>query len=55
VSSSYFAKFQKNYHKTLTFFLVIFPDAATNRQQSIKKEGEITAICGECFFGAVNY
>ena len=47
--------FTQNYHKTLTFFHVIFPDAAANTQQSTKKKGEIKAICGECFFGAVNY
>jgi hypothetical protein len=42
--------FTQNYHKTLTFFRVIFPDAATNTQQSIKKEEEIKAIGGEWFF-----
>ena len=42
--------FTQNYHKTLTFFLVIFPNAATNTQQSIKEEGEIKAICREQFF-----
>jgi hypothetical protein len=50
VSSFYFANFHTNYHKTLTFFRVIIPNAASNTQQSIKEEGEIKAICGEQFF-----
>jgi hypothetical protein len=42
--------FTQSYHKTLTFFHFIFPNAATSTQQSIKEEGEIKAICGEWFF-----
>ena len=42
--------FTQNYHKTLTFFCVIVPNAATSTQQSIKEEGEIKALCGEWFF-----
>ena len=42
--------FTQNYHKTLTFFRVIVPNAATSTQQSIKEEGEIKVICGEWFF-----
>jgi hypothetical protein len=46
----YFANFHTKLSQNTHLFCVIFLDAATNTQQSTKKEGDIKAIGGELLF-----
>jgi hypothetical protein len=45
--SLYFANFHTKLSQNTHLFCVIFPNAATNTQQSTKEEGEIKAIGGK--------
>jgi hypothetical protein len=55
VSSFYFTNFHTELSQIMHPFCVIFPDAATNTQQSTKKEGKSRPLVESGSFVAVNH